>query len=142
MIEEVPLDDIIDLRCRVLRPGLPRDSARFVQDRRPGSFHLAYRDDAGEVVSCVTFVPEDLDGMPAWRFRGMATDEARRGEGLGSQVLKAGLAGVAARGGGLVWCNARVSALHFYRRHGFTERGDVFDIPDIGPHVILTRHVD
>ncbi|GAA1793343.1 GNAT family N-acetyltransferase [Luedemannella flava] len=142
MIEEVPLDDILDLRWRVLRPGQPRDSAMFAEDRRPGSFHLAYRDEAGDVVSCVTFIPQDLDGQPAWRFRGMATDEAQRGRGLGSEVLAAGLAGVAARGGGLVWCNARVSALEFYRRHGFAQRGEIFDIPNIGPHVVLTRHVD
>ena len=141
MIEEVALDDIVDLRWRVLRPGLPRETAIFAEDALPDAFHLAYRDEDGDIVSCVTFIPEDLDGEAAWRFRGMATDASRRSRGLGGELLQAGLARVADRGGTLVWCNARLAAAEFYGRHGFAARGEVFDIPTVGPHVILARRL-
>jgi predicted GNAT family N-acyltransferase len=71
----------------------------------------------------------------------MATDASRRNAGLGGELLEAGLARVAARGGTLVWCNARLAAAVFYGRHGFTARGDVFDIPTVGPHVVLARRL-
>lgn len=140
VIKEVSLDEIVDLRWRVLRPGLPRETAIFAEDALPGTFHVAYLD-GDTVVSCVTFVPEDLDGEAAWRFRGMATDESRRGQGVGGELLRDGLARVAERGGDLVWCNARLVAARFYARHGFTQRGEQFDIPGVGPHLLLVKRL-
>ena len=55
-----------------------------------------------------------------WQLRGMATDPAVRGAGAGRALVADGLARVAARGGDLVWCDARVSAAGFYERMGFT----------------------
>ena len=55
----------------------------------------------------------------------MATDPAVRGTGAGRALVVEGLARVAARGGDLVWCDARVAAAGFYERMGFavvTER--------------------
>ena len=50
----------------------------------------------------------------------MATDPAVRGAGAGRALLVDGLDRVAARGGDLVWCDARVTAAGFYERIGFT----------------------
>ena len=141
MIEPVPRDDIFDLRWSVLRPGRPRDTAEFPEDAEPGVFHLAARDPDGTVVGCGTFFPQPLDGVPAWRLRGMATRPDRQGAGIGGRLLDAGVAVVAERGGRLLWCNGRSSAARFYQRHGFTVRGAEFDIPPIGPHYVFTRDI-
>ena len=50
----------------------------------------------------------------------MATDPTVRGPGAGRALVAEGLARVAARGGDLVWCDARVAAVGFYERMGFT----------------------
>ena len=74
--------------------------------------------------------------------RGMATRPDARRRGLGGMVLEALLDHVAAHGGGLVWCNARVAAQRLYQRAGFVVRGPQFDLPDIGPHHHMWRTVD
>jgi len=48
---------------------------------------------------------------------------------------------VSSRGGGLLWCNARVPAVAFYERAGFEVRGEPWDEPHIGPHVAMLRRV-
>jgi GNAT superfamily N-acetyltransferase len=149
MIELVPREEILDLRSAVLRPGRPRHTAEFPADRAPGTFHVAERAPDGTVIGCGTFMPEPIDGEildgdpgdAVWRLRGMATAPEHQGEGVGSRVLAAGIAEVAARGGRLLWCNGRVSAAGFYQRHGFTIHGDAFDIPPIGPHFVLTLEI-
>jgi predicted GNAT family N-acyltransferase len=65
----------------------------------------------------------------------MATEAAVRGTGAGQALLDDGLARVAARGGDLVWCDARVTAAGFYERAGFTVVTEPYDKPGLGPHV-------
>jgi predicted GNAT family N-acyltransferase len=139
VIELVHRDEVVPLRHSVLRPGLPEDTARYPADADPDAFHLAARSDDGAVISCGSFYPEALDGEPAWRLRGMATDPGRRGQGVGGELLEAGVAEVVRRRGRLVWCNGRTTARAFYERHGFTARGEEFDSPPAGPHYVMVR---
>jgi GNAT superfamily N-acetyltransferase len=132
-----------DLQWQVLRGGpRPADDSEL----GPGaltSFSIAARAGDGDVVGAATFFLEpsacaglpDIDPSAHWRLRGMATDPALQGLGVGARVLEAGLAEVAARGGRVVWCNARVAALSFYVRQGFVVTGDVFATAETGiPH--------
>lgn len=141
-IEPVPVAEIFDLRWSVLRAGLPRETAVYPEDALPGTFHLAAYDDADRVMGCVTFFPDPLDGTPAHRFRGMASDPEVRGQGYGAAVLRAGLAECAARGATLVWCNGRTSARGFYEHLGFKAVGDEFTTPPTHvPHYVFTYDV-
>ena len=158
-VELVDPDEVRPLRHAVLRPGRPAEVLVYPGDDHPDAAHVAVRAgiEAGpaspstsaapaEVVAVGSVVPEappwDPSRRPAWRVRGMATVEDRRGSGLGRRVLDTLLAQVARRGGGLVWCHARTGAQHFYERAGFGCRGEPFDLPDIGPHVPMARRVD
>ena len=76
-----------------------------------------------------------------WRLRGMATDERYRGRGAGSALVTAALAYLAGCGGEVLWCNARLSTVGFYRRAGFVTTGDPWDEPALGPHVAMWRTV-
>ena len=138
VIELVTREEILPLRHAVLRPNLPIETAKYPEDAHPDIFHLADRAD-GTVISCVTFLPQPIDGKPAWRLRGMATADAHRGRGVGGRLLESGVAEVARRGGTVVWCNGRSAAVGFYQRHGFLIRGDEFDVPPIGPHFVFVR---
>ncbi len=107
------------------------------------SAHAAARAADGTVLAVGTVVPEappwDGDRGDAWRIRGMATEPGRRGQGLGARVLDTLLGHAAHLGGGLVWCQARVGARTFYLRAGFTDDGEVFELPGIGPHTHMWR---
>jgi GNAT superfamily N-acetyltransferase len=128
------------LRHRVLRAGQPPDAVRLPVDDLPDTATFAALDAAGEVVGSAVLMPEPFarqPGRPAWRLRGMATAPEWRGRGVGSQVLRAALDHARARGGEVVWCNARTPARRFYERAGFVAVGDEFEEPLIGPHVVM-----
>jgi predicted GNAT family N-acyltransferase len=140
-VGEVPADVTYDLRRAVLRPG--GGDVVWAGDESPATFHLAARDADGRVVGVVRFSPAPCPWRPgaraAWQLRGMATDPAVRGSGAGRALLAAGLAGVAARGGDLVWCDARTTAAGFYERAGFTVVAGPYDKPGIGPHLGMLK---
>ncbi|MDV5143135.1 GNAT family N-acetyltransferase [Streptomyces sp. SBC-4] len=142
------VEEILDLRQRVLRPGQPRASALTDADLLPDTFHLAARTDSGELGACATFSTEPLPDTPAlapfppegvWRLRKLASDPTVRGQGFGKAVLAAGLDACAARGGRLAWCSGRLAAAGFYQHHGFTAVGDQYTVPGIGQHHHFVR---
>lgn len=137
----VPVEEIFDLRWRVLRPGLPRESAIFLEDGHPLAFHMAaYGGDGGdEVVACVTLFPERLPGDPAiaYRIRGMASAPEVRGRGYGAALLHVALEQARRRGAELVWCNGRTSARGFWEGQGFTAVGEEFVLEPAGPHFLF-----
>jgi GNAT superfamily N-acetyltransferase len=113
-------------------------------DDDPRAVHVAALVGArGEVAAVGSMLPEE----PPWpgptrfagnwrRIRGMATGDGRRGRGLGRAVLDELLRHAVAGDGdrAAVWCNARIPAVAFYRRAGFAEVGESFDVPFIGEH--------
>jgi predicted N-acetyltransferase YhbS len=135
-VDEVPAEVTYALRRAVLRPD--GGEVTWAGDEDPATFHLAAR--AGNsVVGVVRFSPAPCpwraDAGAPWQLRGMATDPALRGAGAGRALIAEGLARVAARGGDLVWCDARVAAAGFYERMGFAVVTGEFDKPGIGPHL-------
>ncbi len=137
IVDEVTPEVTYALRAAVLRPD--GGEITWAGDEDPATFHLAARSSDGRVVGVVRFSPAPCPYRPSagapWQLRGMATDPAVRGSGAGRALLADGLTRVAARGGDLVWCDARVPALGFYERFGFTVVTERFDKPGIGPHV-------
>jgi predicted GNAT family N-acyltransferase len=136
-VDEVAAEVTYALRGAVLRPN--GGEITWAGDEDPATFHLAARTPDGAVVGVVRFSPAPCpwrpDAAAPWQLRGMATDPAVRGAGAGRALLADGLARVTARGGALVWCDARVGAAGFYERQGFTVVSEPFDKPGIGPHV-------
>ena len=61
-----------------------------------------------------------LRGDLSWHLRQMATIPERRGQGIGSELLAAVLDHVRSHDGGVIWCSARVAAIPFYERGGFS----------------------
>lgn len=145
-VRRVAVEETYPLRAKVLRNGGPPEAARVPGDDGPEVATYAALDGDGSLIGCVGLFPEacpELAEHPGkgWRIRGMATADGWRGKGVGAEVLQAALDHVAARGGGLVWCNARTPAAAFYARAGFVEIGEPWDDPEIGPHVRMWRAV-
>jgi len=127
------------LRWTHLRPGMAK--AGSVYDGAADAFHVGVF--AGEQLVCsASFLLEDQAGgvTPGiWRLRGMITHPDWRGRAAGSRAVEFGLVELARRGATLVWCDGRVAALTFYRRHGFSAVGDVFETRGTGPHYRMLR---
>lgn len=68
----------------------------------------------------------------------MAVLEEYRSKGAGSKLLDALDDKVRAKGVNLLWCNGRVVAGDFYRRHGWVAQGEVFEIMGI-PHLLFVK---
>jgi GNAT superfamily N-acetyltransferase len=115
----------------VLREGRADARVAFEGDDEWDSFHLAAVDDDTTVVGVITFVERACpvrDGVyPARQFRGMAVAEGRQGEGVGRDLLAAGVDRCRDEGIAVVWAHARLSAVDFYTAHGMTAEGDVYD---------------
>lgn len=134
------------LRRRVLRPRQDGDAVVLGGDEDPRALHVGARDEDGAIVGIATISPQPPPWAPndtgAWRVRGMATAEGRRGRGIGARVLAAAVDHARAQGAVLVWCNAREGALDFYRRAGFTEAAERYVDPVLGPHVPMRLDMD
>ena len=140
LVREARVEEIIPLRHRILRAGLPIEEAHFPGDRDATTCHVAAFE-GSEAVGCATFVLNQWNGEPAWQLRGMATDAALRSAGIGAAVLRCAIELATARSPvRLLWCNARVPALKFYLRHGWKIVSDQFDIPTAGPHHKMLWH--
>lgn len=117
-----------ELRRRVLRPNLPPD-APLPGDELTNGVHLgAIADDGTALCTCFVY-PDPCPWLPdrtAWHLRQMATDERHRGEGLGAKIVELAVHHVRGQGAELLWCNARETAVGFYRRQGFVVHGEVF----------------
>ncbi len=150
----VPVELVRPLRQQALRPGSPPEDSVFPGDDEALATHVAVRDGAS-VVAVGSLLPEAPPGWlttwpgvrpPSgtgrwWRIRGMATADRWRNRGLGRAVLDLLLERAADAGGGALWCNARPAAVTLYRRAGFAEAGEIFEVPGIGPHRVMWRVV-
>ena len=61
-----------------------------------------------------------------FQFRKFAVVPEMQGQGVGKSLLNHITEFTANEGGKRLWCNARVSAIGFYARYGFTQTGTTF----------------
>ena len=134
VVSRLTVPETRPLRQAVLRPHMTVE-AMAEAERADAVAYGASID--GDVVAVGLVGP---DGGPgAWRVRGMATAPDARGQGAGAAVLEALLEYADAHGATRVWCHARIRALSLYRRAGFTAVSEEFELPHIGPHVVMER---
>lgn len=135
LVEQVRPEITFGLRQQVLRPGRPAEEAFFPGDRERSSGHFAAYVDHRVVGVASVLAEAEPDGPGVWRLRGMAVDPDHQGVGVGTALLVRVRDFVHRSGGGLIWCNARVSAQDFYVAAGFVVVGKEWDEPGIGLHV-------
>ncbi|HET9093592.1 MAG TPA: GNAT family N-acetyltransferase [Solirubrobacteraceae bacterium] len=145
-VRRVPVERTLALRKAVLRPHLgPEEPFVCPDDHLPETFAVGALTAQQELIGVARITPQappfPVSGARAWRLRGMAARPEVRGRGVGTALLAALVEHVAATGGGVLWCNARVSALGLYERGGMRRFGAVWEEPEIGPHVVMWRTV-
>lgn len=141
----VPAEATFALRQRVLRPHQSVAEMALASDGDPATLHLGAVDESGDMLGTLRLEPAACPWYPAradaWQLRGMATAEHLRGRGIGAELVAAAVRHIAERGGGLLWCNARVRAESFYAQAGFLATDNRWDDPQIGPHVGMFQDV-
>jgi predicted GNAT family N-acyltransferase len=143
-VKQIEAKDTYEIRHKILRPHRPIEDTHFLADNDEMTFHLgAYVDD--KLVSVASFYMDNHPNIEApyqFRLRGMATLDEFRGQGMSSALLRTAFPLIKKNHVSTVWCNARVSAIGFYEKVGFKTLGNEFDIPDVGPHVLMMKIID
>ena len=143
-VAELSLAEILPLRVKVLRKGTPATECTYLEDGFDDAVHLGIVRN-GHVVATSTWFSKQcplVDDLSAVQLKGMAVAENLQGEGLGEQLIAAGIDVTKERGASLVWARARDSALGFYAKCDFVAMGDGFiDEPTGMPHHIVVRHL-
>lgn len=129
----------------MLRPHGTLNDCIFKGDDDDLTFHLGAFVE-GKLVSVASFYFENHDLFTAkhphqYRLRGMATLNDHRGQGLSSALLKTAFPLIKGNQCTLLWCNARESAEGFYKQVGFEPHGEIFDLPIIGPHRLMSIEI-
>ena len=134
-------EEIQQLRNEVLWPHKTFENCILETDRLSTTFHFGIQED-GLTVATVTLQQEKtvtLQQEKQYRLRAMAVREGYRGQGFGEAIVESGLSHLRELGVEVVWCDARVAALNFYRRLQFEELEEEYDIPIIGLHRFMWK---
>jgi GNAT superfamily N-acetyltransferase len=140
-VADVRICEVPIAMTRVLRQSILRshETIEQVAADEPSEVFAAGGFDGERLIVVGMIAPSEQAG--SWRVRGMATAAGERSRGAGRGVLDALLEHARANGGTRVWCNARVPARSFYERAGFHACSEVFDVPPIGPHLVMEREL-
>lgn len=141
VVRLIDAQDTHAIRHAVLRPNQPISTCHYPDDDLPEAAHLGafVEDDLVGIISVYPQSHPQVDASKAWRIRGMATLPSVRGLGLGMSLLQAAEAHVAQQQGAVLWANARLSAMGFYERAGYQKLGELFEMPNIGPHYVIQK---
>ena len=71
----------------------------------------------------------------------MATDSSFQRRGYATGLMQESFKELKKRDCDLLWCNARLVAVDFYKSIGFKIIGDLFDISGIGPHYYMYKKI-
>ena len=125
---------IRDLRYEILRKplGMPIAGTNFPGDENPSTIHLIVFSDT-ELIACATLLIDDSDAI---QLRGMAVARQWQRCGIGHSIVESAK-DIATSKNKSLWCNARSPAIGFYERQGWIQSGNFFDVPIIGPHIVM-----
>ncbi len=134
--------DTYPLRHQMLRPQGTIQDCYFKGDDDDLTFHLGAFVD-GKLGSVASFYFEShstyLEKHPhQFRLRGMCTLPGFQNKGLSRALLKTAFPLIKQNFCTLLWCNARQSAQGFYEKVGFIPHGELFEIPGIGLHRLMS----
>lgn len=137
------VENIINVRHKVLRVGKPIESCNFQGDNDSTTLHFGIFKNHN-TIACLSLMKakHDLIGdKSSYQLRGMAVLPQYRGNNLGTQLLLKAEQHMAKSGVKTIWCNVRKTAIQFYVKNHYTQLGNVFDIPNVGPHVLMNKNL-
>lgn len=132
------------VRLPVLRPGKPIEECAFQGDNDPSTLHLgAYL--SSHLIGVASFMQNKNDLFKApiqYQLRGMAILPDFQQQNIGTELLLAGET-ILKRdfGATFLWFNARESAVGFYKKFGYSTKGEPFMIPNVCRHIMMYKNL-
>lgn len=123
-------------------PHLESPSQCFIApDNDPNTFHVIaeYENALVGTSTFIVDINEKFEEKNQYRLRAMATDPAVRGYGVGAAILSFGIEQLKGKKVKLLWCDARLIATGFYEKQNFKIKGQVYQVPKIGPHKLMYK---
>lgn len=141
-LNEITAKETWPVRHPVLRKGRPLEDVYMEADEKETTFHLGifHKNNIVGVASFMDDINPAFNGVQA-RLRGMAVLPEFRKKGLAELILKKGEEILKEKGATLLWFNARIIALNFYKNLGYETVGPEFDIPLVGPHYVMKKQL-
>lgn len=143
-IRKGSVDEIRELRYKVLWPHLDgADACQIPPDTVGSTFHMIALLQ-NKVVGTATFIidiNEKFEEKNQYRLRAMATDPEVRGYGIGAKIVEKAIDELKNQGVKLLWCDARLIATGFYEKQNFKIKGQVYQVPKIGPHKLMYKEL-
>ncbi|GGE11133.1 GNAT family N-acetyltransferase [Psychroflexus salis] len=138
-IRQVSVTDIIPIRHQVLRQGKAIESSYFTGDTSKNTFHLGVflNHELAGICSLVNQEKTINAKLYTYQLRGMAVLDKFQGKKVGTSLMHFIPDFLKSKSNSNLWCNARTSAVLFYEKFNFVKQGDVFEIPDVGPHQLM-----
>lgn len=118
-IEQIRPELTWRLRREVLYPEEPLYKMEMEEDKQ--GYHFgAFQDN--KLLAVVSLFWEGND----FQFRKFAVAPEAQGQGIGKAMLEHITNFAVNESGSRIWCNARVSAIGFYSKYGFSQTGNSF----------------
>ncbi len=138
-IKLISPEDTYKIRRVILRKNIPL-SEKSEGDFDKDTFHLGAFIE-GELISVATLIKNESSFFEGsqYRLRGMATSENYQGKGLGKKLILKAEEILKERKVDVLWFNARIVALEFYKKLGYKIIGEEFDIQFIGTHYTMSK---
>ena len=138
-IKKLKAEDTYSIRKEVLRKNMTL-SHEMKGDHDSDALHLGIYE--GDKLVCIgSFMKAartDLSGQQ-YQLRGMATLDGSQGKGYGKLLLQEAEAILKRKDIDIIWCNARVVAIDFYKKMGYQLMSEIFEVPQIGPHYVMFK---
>ena len=133
---------IRNFRKKNLYIGLPTKLSHYKGDFLASTKHFCLFE-KNQIISCLTIIDSDFFGSKKCiQIRGMFTKREFLRQGYGKILMRSLLKYLKNKKKyEIVWCNSRKSAIDFYTRLGFKEKGKFFIIKHIGLHKKLFRKI-
>ncbi|WKB82132.1 GNAT family N-acetyltransferase [Cellulophaga lytica] len=132
------------VRHPVLRNGKPLSSCEFNGDNRDTTYHIGVytNNTLVGVASLLKANNTTILDVFAYQLRGMAIANKYQGKGLGKKIIHYAETILKEKGVLLLWMNARESAIPFYQKCGYKKSGNIFDIQNVGPHMVMFKKLN
>ena len=140
-IKEISAEETFPVRLEVLRKNIPLPF-EFKGDFDENTFHLgAFKNDKLIAVSSYMMAEnKNFEGNQC-QLRGMATLTEYQGFGAGKLMLEKAVQILKEKNNNILWCNARIVAIDFYKKQGFQTFGEKFEISPVGQHYVMFKKI-
>ena len=134
IIKEIQTEETYSIRHQELRQGFPIETCHFDKDDEPNTFHLGAFENK-KLVGVVTLVKSEK----GYQLRGMAVLSSEQGKGIGALLVQKAEERLQQEQVNYLWMNARIKAVPFYKKLGYSKQGNIFNIETVGEHIIMDK---